>query len=98
VIARVLEGWAQLKSRYADLVAQYGYAAFAVWFSLFLLTFAGFYVAISQGVDPSGAASQAGTIGGAYLATQATKPARIVATLALTPIAVRVWHRLRPSP
>ena len=96
MIEQIRTGWAGLKSRYADLIAEYGYAAFGVWFGIFFLTWAGFYVAITSGVDPDGMASQAGTIGGAYVATQATKPLRLVATIGLTPVAVRLWHRIRP--
>ena len=97
MIAHVRASWSSLKQRYADLLAEYGKAAVAMWFAIFLITLSGFYVAIANGVDPDGLASQAGTLGGAYVATQATKPIRLVLTLLLTPPAVAAWHRLRPA-
>lgn len=95
MIDRARAGWSTLKSRYTELLAEFGQAALVVWFTIFAITWSGFYLAIRGGIDPEGLASQAGTMGGAYLATQATKPLRIGLTLVLTPPAVALWHRVR---
>ena len=92
------------KARYQKVLEEYGAAAVATWFVLFLGTWFGFWVAIRSGVQVEGVAAGAGTVGGAYLATQLTKPVRIVLTAVLTPLMVGLWHRLRgrreqaPSP
>lgn len=98
MIQRTKEGWAQLKARYQTLLTEYGYGAFGVWFAVFFTTWFGFYLAISNGMQLEGAAASAGTIGGAYAATQLTKPVRLVATLVLTPIVVGGWRRMRGLP
>mgnify|MGYP000176567019 CR=1 FL=1 len=90
--------WADLKARYQQLLADYGYGAFGVWFGIFLLTWGGFWLAIKTGMEVDSAVAGAGTIGGAYLLTQATKPVRIVATLVLTPIVVGGWRKMRGQP
>jgi hypothetical protein len=98
VIQKTKDSWASLKARYQQLLSDYGYGAFGVWFTIFLATWGGFYVGIQTGMELEGAAASAGTIGGAYVMTQATKPIRIVATLVLTPIVVGGWRRMRGLP
>ncbi|MEO1227584.1 MAG: hypothetical protein AAFZ18_01675 [Myxococcota bacterium] len=86
-----------VKTRLEGLVRAWGPVALGTWLSLFVLTLLGFGLAISLGVeafaDDAGAASTLGVWGGAYLATQATKPLRLLATLALTPLVARVLGR-----
>jgi hypothetical protein len=98
VIERTKAGWADLKLRYQTLLTEYGYGAFGVWFTVFFATWFGFYVAIQNGMNLEGAAASAGTIGGAYVATQATKPIRLVITLVLTPVIVGGWRKFRGHP
>ena len=83
-----------LRERLKRLLAEYGPWALAVWFTLFALTFAGFAVALAMGLDVEGAAGTGGVLGGAYVATQLTKPLRIFATLGLTPVVARFGRRL----
>jgi hypothetical protein len=88
--------WRALKARYTALVDAYGRVAIGTWFSLFALTLGGFYVAIEAGFRPEGTAAGLGTFGMAYAATQVTKPARLLATLVLTPLVARGLGR-RPA-
>ncbi len=86
--------WSEQGAKYKDLPAEYGGIALAVWFTIFGITMVGFYTAISMGFEVEGALGGAGKIGAAYAATQLTKPIRIFATLALTPIVARAKARL----
>ncbi|HHO49784.1 MAG TPA: DUF1279 domain-containing protein [Deltaproteobacteria bacterium] len=89
-------GWfGDLKRRHEALIEEYGKAAIATYFTIFFGTLLSFWLAIKSGVELSGAAGSAGTIGGAYLATKLTQPVRIGVTLVLTPAVVGVWRRLR---
>lgn len=84
-------------ARLKALLEVYGAIALVVWLGIFALTVGGFAVAIGLGFAVEGAAETAGTLGAAYLATQLTKPVRVVATVALTPIVARMLRRA-PSP
>lgn len=93
--------WAALKARLKQLFDEYGTVALVVWFTIFGLTVAGFYVALSRGMDvgaDAGTVSSAGLLGTAYLLTQGTKPVRILATLALTPAVAKVVGRRKAAP
>jgi hypothetical protein len=87
--------WKTLKSRWKEMVAEYGSVALGVWFTIFGLVFAGFVVAIELGFQPEGVAAESGKWGMAYVATQLTKPFRIAAVLFLTPIVARVLRTRR---
>lgn len=90
----LFSGW---KERYQSLVERYGTAAIVVYFTLFFGTWFSFWLAIKSGISVEGAAADAGTVGGAYVATKLTQPLRIAATAAITPIAATIWQRLRRS-
>jgi len=79
--------------RLKTLLAEYGTVALFTHLTIFALVFVGFSVAITAGFQPEGMASNVGTFGGAYIGTQITKPIRIAATIALTPIIARVLRR-----
>ena len=68
-------------------------AAAVVYFTIFFAVLFGFWVALHFGWRPSSAAGTAGTLAAAYVATKLTQPLRIAATLALTPLAARLYHR-----
>jgi hypothetical protein len=87
--------WQALRQRLKDHFAEYGAIALVVWVALFGLTFAGFWIAISSGAQVEGAAGETGSIGAAYVATQLTKPLRILATIAVTPFVAEIWLRVR---
>ena len=82
-----------LKTRWQETLAEYGMVALGVWLTIFALAMTGFTIAISQGIEVEGAVGRAGIIGGAYAATQLTKPIRIVLTLALTPVVARILRK-----
>ena len=82
-----------MKKRLESLMLQYGGIAIAVYFVIFGAVLAGFFVAIRAGFAPATTAGEMGTFGAAYLATKATQPLRILATLALTPIIGRLVRR-----
>lgn len=85
--------------RFKVLLAEYGRVAFATYFALFALVFAGFGLAIALGVQVASAEGGAGVLGAAYLATKLTQPLRIAATLVLTPLVARVVESFRkPRP
>ena len=90
--------WNDLKTRYADLVAEYGMVALGTWLTLALVTFISLVVAIRLGVHIESAAGSAGTFGAAYVGLQLTKPFRIAATLVLTPIVATTLRRRRDTP
>lgn len=87
--------WKTLKARWKDMLAEYGSVALGVWMTIFVSVFAAFVVAIELGFEPEGVAGESGKWGMAYVATQLTKPFRIVAVLFLTPIVARVLRRRR---
>ena len=84
--------WTTLKSRWKDMLEEYGMVAFGVWWAIFALVFGGFLIAIEQGFRPEGV-EVAGSWAMAYAATKLTTPIRIVTVLFLTPIVARVIRR-----
>lgn len=87
-----------LTANLRKLVEEYGVIAIIVSLTLFTLTYIGFLLALSFGVRVESVAGKAGLWGAAYLATELTKPIRILATLALTPVVAQAWRKLRPPP
>jgi hypothetical protein len=61
---------------------------------LFFGTWFAFWIAIKTGFEPNDAASGAGTVGGAWVATKVTQPIRIGLTVVLTPFVVRLRHAI----
>jgi len=87
--------WGRQSQKLKDHFAEYGTIAIIVYFGIFFATWAGFAIAISQGLEAEGVESGSGSIFGAWLATKATQPLRILATLASTPLVAAIWHRVR---
>ncbi len=83
----------KLRARLTALLEEYGKIAVIIYFSIFGLVFAGFFVAIAAGVEVESAAGSAGLLGAAWLATKVTQPLRILATLALTPVVGRLVRK-----
>ena len=83
------------REKLKSLLAEYGNVALGTYIVIWLLTLAGFAVAISMGMRVEGAASGAGLLGATWLATKLTQPFRIAGTLALTPIVAAVLRKLR---
>ena len=84
-----------LRDRLRELLVEYGSLALWVYFGLFAVVLAGFVIAIQAGVKVESAAGTAGTLGAAYLATKLTQPLRILGTLVLTPVIVRIVRRIK---
>jgi hypothetical protein len=87
-----------MKKRLEALMAEYGPIALAVYLALFALAMVGFSTAIVFGLQVDSTAAGAGTLAAAWLATKVTQPARIAATVVLTPLVARVVRRLRRRP
>lgn len=86
-----------MRSRLQHLLAEYGGVALAVYTVIFLAVLIGSWAAIQLGWRPEGGAGGVGAATAAYLFTKVTQPLRIAATLALTPLAARLYRRA-PTP
>ena len=84
---------AALSTRVQALTDEYGAVALGVWMTLFIGTIAASYSAIKLGFQVDTTAGSASTLAAAYGFTLLTKPARAVATLALTPLVARLTRR-----
>jgi len=78
-----------------DILAEYGTVALVVYLTIFVLTLAGFWMAIRFGWRTESTAGTAGTLAAAYVATKLSQPLRIGLTLVLTPLLARLYERLR---
>lgn len=87
-----------LKRRFERLLEEYGKVAIVTYLVLWVGTMAFFYVAITLGFEIEGVAAGAGGLGASWLAAKVTQPLRIGATLVLTPLVARIWHRISPTP
>jgi hypothetical protein len=87
----------QVRNSLQKILAEYGTIAIVVYFTLFFAVFASAWVAMHLGWQPASTAGNVGLLAGAYLFTKVTQVFRIAATLAITPIAARVYARFRPS-
>lgn len=97
-------GGRSFREKFQDFVSEYGMVGIVTWFTIFGLTVVGFALAFQFGLDMGGAVEEgetpsAAAAGGvwlaAYIAAQATKPLRALATFALTPILARTWKKFR---
>lgn len=88
-----------LKERLQEHLAEYGKLALIIFFSIFVLTYLSFYIAIKTGIDlGDSAAGSSGTFFAAWVATKLTMPFRIGGTLLLTPIVAAIIHKVRGKP
>jgi hypothetical protein len=83
-----------VKKSLQQVVAEYGTVAVAVYFSIFVLVLAGAWLGVRLGWEPRTMTANVGTFTAAYLATKLTQPARIAATLVLTPFVARLHGRV----
>ena len=83
------------KAKLKELIVEYGWIALLTWLGIFGLTWSGFAIGLMLGLDVESTAGNAGIVASAYAATQLTKPIRIIATFALTPVIARVVGRMR---
>jgi hypothetical protein len=87
----------RMKDRLQGLLVEYGAIALWVYFIMFAIVLFGFALALRFGIRVHGLAGSAGIWLGAYLATKATQPLRILATLALTPAVAGLTRRRKSA-
>ena len=87
-----------MRERVKRFLAEYGAAGVIVYLVIHLGVFFGAWAAIGAGWRPSGAAGNVGAAMGAYLVTSLTKVPRFAATVAVTPLVVRLWERVTGRP
>jgi len=88
-----MQWWSNLKDQWSDLVAEYGRVAIGTYLVLWVSVLALYAIAITMGLEVEGAAATGGVLFGSWVAAKVTQPARIVATLVLTPVVARVIRR-----
>lgn len=76
------------------VVAEYGLIALVVHYIIFAIVIVGAYTALSAGWEPSGKVAGMGTWAAAYVVAKIVQPVRIVITVALAPMAARLYTRL----
>jgi hypothetical protein len=90
------------RERLRRLFVEYGALGFAVHYTIYLLVFVSFVLAIRHKGAAAEAAGRVGVFGvwaAAYLATKLALPIRLLGTLTLTPLIRSVWRRVRrPAP
>ncbi len=93
-----------MRKTFNKLLAEYGAVFVVVYFTIFFGVFFGAWAGIRYGWDPrplvariglnpEGLVASAGPWVIAYGVAKVTQPARIAATLLLTPILAKVWER-----
>jgi hypothetical protein len=80
-----------------DLTVEYGSVAVWTYFGIFAIVLLAFAGAIQFGLHTGTTAGKAGVWGAAYLATKLTQPFRIAATLALTPLVMKLSRQRKRS-
>ena len=84
----------RVRRRLKDILVEYGIVALVVHYLIFGLVLVGSYVAMRTGWRPAGGVANAGTWAAAYVLTKVVQPLRIAVTLALTPMAARLYERV----
>ena len=88
-----------LKTRWTDLLAEYGKIAIGTYLVLWLGVWLAFGIAIGlgidiDGVDPASATTVGSVVFASWLAAKITQPVRIAATLVMTPFVATLFRRL----
>ena len=83
-----------LQEKLKALMNEYAGVALGTYLGIFVAVFGGFVAAIKAGFEVDGTAGSASMLAAAYVATKATQPLRILATLLLTPLVAKV---IRPK-
>ena len=76
-----------------NILAEYGAVAVVVYLTIFFVVLFSLWAAIHLGWRPESLTGNVGAFTAAYLATKVTQPLRIAATLALTPLAAKLYER-----
>lgn len=85
-----------LRHRLNALFLEYGRLAIWAYFGIFAVVLLGFAAAIRLGFHEMSTAGNVGLWGAAYVATKLTQPLRIAATLALTPLLMKLARARKP--
>lgn len=91
---RVHQRLQDLLVRFRHLVVEYGAIALIVHYVIFAIVITGFWAAIRMGWRPTDTMANVGAWTAAYIAAKITQPARIVATIAITPFVARLYERM----
>lgn len=86
---------AKAPSRLQAILVEYGAIGIIVLLSLSALTYVGFALAFLVGFEVNTAGGATGALGAAAAGWFLTKPFRIPAAIALTPIVATIWRRVR---
>jgi hypothetical protein len=89
--------WVRSRDRLVALQQEYGGVAIGTYLVLYAAVWVGFVIALQRGWSPEGAAAETGLFVAAWAAAKVTQPARILATVALTPLVARGLKRVRGS-
>lgn len=76
------------------VIAEYGVVALVVHYIIFAIVIVSAYLAMNAGWQPSGRMAGAGTWAAAYVVAKITQPVRLIVTVALAPLAARLYTRL----
>ncbi len=76
------------------VIAEYGVVALVIHYVVFAIVIISAYLAMNAGWQPSGRMSGAGTWAAAYVVAKITQPVRLILTVALAPLAARLYTRL----
>lgn len=76
------------------VVAEYGLVALVIHYVVFAIVIVCAYLAMTAGWEPSGKIAGVGTWAAAYVVAKITQPVRIIITVALAPLAARLYSRL----
>jgi hypothetical protein len=76
---------------------EYAGVALGTYLGIFVAVFCGFFAAMNAGLQVESATGSASLFAGAFIATKATQPLRIAATLVLTPLVARIVRPKKKS-
>lgn len=79
-----------LQDKLKALMNEYAGVALGTYLAIFAAVFGGFYAAMNAGLQVDSAAGSASLFAGAFIATKATQPLRIGATLLMTPLVAKI--------
>jgi len=79
------------------LFAEYASLAIYIYLIIFVVTLAGFAIAMQTGFKVDGSVGKLGVLGAAWVATKLTQPVRILASIAFTPVVARLFKIQKKS-
>ena len=92
-----MEWWNRTKARWDAVKAEYGRIAIWTYLTLWVLVLLAYFLAIQLGLEVDVSSETTSALVGAWVAAKVTQPARILLTIALTPVVAR-FLRKEPLP